>query len=936
MNVSAELLNQIRDAYQSCSQEERNCLIRILTEFSEYGTSETYENIWMADYKEIPVSIETFICDPRFLGNATRNGDAIYPAWWDAYYEIFNNGNKYDEIVLTGATRIGKSSTGITATAYMLYRLMCLRDPQAFFGKKDVSIFSILFFNVTKDLAQGVAFREFNDTLKVSPWFCAHGTFSKSERNFYYIPDGGKITIDFGSDASHGLGKQVYCLVGSTEILTQEGYRRLDALADSQVAVGQWSEDLHRIFYTSASVCLTKYVNSTTRVILSDGSVLEGTCDHPVLLVDGSYKNLGDLTCSDSLFSIDSSSTGLKVSEILTQHHVDPVPVYDVVDAQPYHNFIVHSHSDLVVHNCGFMDEINFARAGIKDVNKAKERMQDTYNTISARIKGTFRKNGEIYGKLFAISSKKSDSDFLEDHIAKQIESGNGDHMYVFDRPQWQVLPPSMFHKERFYIAIGNRHQHGFVVPENQSTPEGLADIEKQGFKLLDVPIDMKPEFVADFDIALRDLAGISVPGALSFITQATLTACINNSRKNPFFSDILEIGTQSTHTIEEFFHLEVVNPQLKRCPLYIHYDLSLNTDRSGISGVCISGRKDINTPDGKVVSLPAFTHIFTVALQAPRGDKIPYHKILEFTLWLRRSGFNLAMTSRDQFQSEYLGELLESNGITSEKLSLDRTPDGYDTLKSVLLEQRIDMLDCELLQHELIHLQRDAFSGVCDHPIGGCFVGDTHIQLVDGRNVSILQLLDEQSRGEVNWVYTVNEDIGKIEPKRIRKVFQTKLTESLVRVTLDNEQSVLCTPEHRFMLHDGSYSPAIELECGTSLMSLYTKYRGRDAIKKQNHKVVSVEPVTLPCRVYDLEIEDNHNFALSCGVFVHNSKDTADSFAGAVWNAIRHNGAVPVPATKVASAIAAVSGSKLSTGRNSTTAALPSMFPNLSKKGRR
>lgn len=579
LTTNIELLDKIRDAYQSCSESERACLIRILTEFSQYGYSDTYDNIWMADYKEIPVSIDTFIRHPAYLGKATRNGEAIYPAWWEAYHSIFNNGNKYDEVILTGATRIGKTSTGITGTAYMLYRLMCLRDPQSFFNKKDVSKFSILFFNVTKDLAKGVAFREFNDTLRTSPWFCERGSFSKSEQNFYYIPNDGKITIDYGSDASHGLGKQILV---------------------------------------------------------------------------------------------------------------------------------------------GFMDEINFARAGIKDINKAKQHMQDTYNTISARIKGTFRKNGEVYGKLFAISSKKSDSDFLEDHIAKQLGSGNGDHIYVFDRPQWQVLPENTFKGAKFYIAIGNRHQHGFVVEDTQATPEGLADIEKQGFKLLDVPGEMKSEFLADFDIALRDLAGISVPGALSFITQATITGCINPNRKNPFFTEILEIGTLSTFTIEEFFHMEVVDPKLKRCPLYLHFDLSLNTDKSGISGVCISGRKDCQMPDGKVLSLPAFTHLFTVDIRAPRGDKVPYHKILQFTCWLRSQGFNLDRTSRDQFQSEYLGELLEAKGIPSDKISLDRTPDGYDALKSVLLEQRVDMLNCEILQHELIHLQRDAFSGICDHPIGG------------------------------------------------------------------------------------------------------------------------------------------------------------------------------------------------------------------------
>ena len=80
----------------------------------------------------------------------------------------------------------------------------------------------------------------------------------------------------------------------------------------------------------------------------------------------------------------------------------------------------------------------------------------------------------------------------------------------------------------------------------------------------------------------------------------------------------------------------------------------------------------------------------------------------------------------------------------------------------------------------------------------------------------------------------------------------------------------------------DEMYIPAKEqLPEGYSYGRLKREYR--------NHKVVRVEYIHKPCRVYDLEIEDNHNFALDCGVFVHNSKDIADSLAGALFNATLH-----------------------------------------------
>lgn len=570
---------RIQKIYTSSTEKERYYLKKILEEISETGDSQTYRDVWLSDYVEIPVDIDTFLCDSHYLGSTNRNGDAIYPFWRTFMQDLFHAGNKYEEVFLTGATRIGKSSTAITCTAYMLYKLMCLRDPQAYFGKKDVSVFSILFFNLTKELAAGVAYREFEDTILASKWFQDHGKQAGSDKNPYYIPNGGKVVIDYGSDMAHSLGKQ--CFVG-------------------------------------------------------------------------------------------------------------------------------------------FMDELNFSRAGVKDVTKAKQHMKDLYNSVSARVKGTFRMNGEVYGKIFAVSSKRGDSDFMEAYIQDQLDAGAGDHMLIADAPQWEVLPPSMFSEGKFYIAVGDRHKKGFVVPDNQTFPEALDDLKAQGYRLLTPPIDMRPEFVADFDIALRDLAGIAVVGALSFITQEAITKCIKSSRKCPFYNDILQIGTKDNYTIQEFFHINEVPEEYKHMPMFIHLDLSLNTDKTGISGVVINGRKDILDENGKVTSFLTFGHVFSVAIEAPRGDKIPYSKIIAFIKWLRDKKFNIAGISRDQFQSEYVGQLLEEQGFDVKKLSLDRTPDGYIALRSVLLEERVDMLDHQLLQNELVHLQRDSNTGVPDHPIGG------------------------------------------------------------------------------------------------------------------------------------------------------------------------------------------------------------------------
>lgn len=830
MSEHLEIIRRIQEIYNSCSEEEQEYLYQILKEFAETGESKTYEEVWLSDYKEIPVTIGEFITSDTFLGKATRNGQGIFPTWKTCMSEIFAAGNKYDEVVFTGATRIGKTSTAITCLAYMLYRLMCLRDPQKFFGLKEVSKFSILFFNITKDLAKGVAFQEFQTTLQVSPWFNAHGSWTQSDRNPTYIPEGNKISIDIGSSAQHALGMQVFCLVGNTKICTPDGAMTLEELNHHFVRVYQ--VDSHSndylnvpIFPGLGYVIQTKYTDTTTRITLVDGTLVEGTSDHKIMMSTGQYCELGNIEIGNHLRCfVDSVSSDIEVLNTQTIFHEVPLPVYDVWNVEPYHNFIVQGNTcRLQISNCAIMDEVNFARSGIKDINKAKTYMMDTYNTISARIKGTFRKNGEVYGKLFVVSSKKGDQDFLENYIQMQQSSGAGDHMYIVDKPQWEVLPPERFSSGRFFIAVGDRSRKGFVIPDNQSGEDSLAELKSQGYKILSPPLDMKTNFVADFEIALRDLAGISVPGSLSFITQASLDSVIDNSRRNPFINDILQIGTKDTFSIEEFFHIEHVDSDALRSPMYIHLDLSLTTDRTGISGCSVVSRKDIEMEDGRKVSMPFFKHVFSIALEAPKGDKIPYSKIVAFICWLRQQKFDIRLISRDQFQSEYLAQILEEQGFKVSKISLDRTPDGYMALRSVILEERINMLHCQLLEDELIELQRDSVTGKIDHKVGGCFTGDTKIRLVDGRALTIEELIMEQNY-KTNYVYTVNEHTLDIEPKRIERVFQTKWVTNILEIELDTGELIHCTEDHRLMLRDGTYIEARYLESGTSLMPLYTR----------------------------------------------------------------------------------------------------------------
>ncbi|AUC61014.1 DNA gyrase, B subunit [Cyanobacterium sp. HL-69] len=105
----------------------------------------------------------------------------------------------------------------------------------------------------------------------------------------------------------------------------------------------------------------------------------------------------------------------------------------------------------------------------------------------------------------------------------------------------------------------------------------------------------------------------------------------------------------------------------------------------------------------------------------------------------------------------------------------------------------------------------------------GGCFSGDTEIALVDGRNISFKQLVQEQKEGKKHFCYTIRKD-GTIGVESIIHPRITKRNTQVIKVTLDNGEQIVCTPDHRFMLRDGSYKQAQNLTPEDSLMPLYRK----------------------------------------------------------------------------------------------------------------
>jgi ribosomal protein L24 len=103
------------------------------------------------------------------------------------------------------------------------------------------------------------------------------------------------------------------------------------------------------------------------------------------------------------------------------------------------------------------------------------------------------------------------------------------------------------------------------------------------------------------------------------------------------------------------------------------------------------------------------------------------------------------------------------------------------------------------------------------------CLTGDTKVPLLDGRVLTMEEMLNEYGTTKTFWIYSSDEH-GDFTPKKARCLGVTGITSHLIEVTLDNGKTIKSTVDHLYRMRDGTYKRAEEIKTGDSLMPLYMK----------------------------------------------------------------------------------------------------------------
>ena len=137
-------------------------------------------------FEETPVDAKTFVESPDYLGQPPLSDiqydiveamsqiyrkedliDIMGEEKGTRYYEKYTK----NEIILQLGKGSGKDFTSTVACSYIVYKLLCLKDPAKYFGKPSGDAIDLINVAINAQQAKNVFFKGFKSKIEKSPWF---------------------------------------------------------------------------------------------------------------------------------------------------------------------------------------------------------------------------------------------------------------------------------------------------------------------------------------------------------------------------------------------------------------------------------------------------------------------------------------------------------------------------------------------------------------------------------------------------------------------------------------------------------------------------------------------------------------------------------------------------------------------------------------------
>lgn len=981
MGIDLEKLNNL-------SESEKEVALKILREFKETGNSKTYAELIYRDYKEIPVDIETFLKEERYLGKAWHDDEGtfkLYPFWLEELKDIFpdNVTTNYDTLLESGARGIGKSEVACGAIgAYLMYRIMCLKNPLEYYHIKNTEKIAFAFMNIKLDLAKAIAIDKFQKTIQKSSWFMEKGTMTQKDNQPYWNPPE-PLEIIIGSQSDDVIGRPIYfAFFDEISFLKNQDVDKQKQKAKDMINTakgGMKTRFIHKgknptlLVVASSKKSEQAFMESYIRELSENEGDNVKIIDKPVWEVkpEGTYSketflvglgnrfldnmviprsdygnlnyyiekgygllempvdfeadakgNLERVLCDYagiSSFSSNKFMSAGRVAESIDDDSHNPLP--DVIvcgnakeDTAQYYNWFDWDKLDKKYMNRPLFIHLDMSKSKDKtgiagvwiigkkpttDGNPGKDLMfKLAFSTSIEAPKGrqiSFEKNRNFvrWCKAQGFKVKKITCDTYQSTDLQQILTSEGYDVDILSVDRVDNVPgekggvckPYQYLKNVFYenriTMYRTKLLYNELVQLEINNNNGKVDHPDNGCFTGDTKVRLTDgrsltfiELVDEYNSGKQNYV-YSVNIEDKLIEPKPITKAWKTLENQPLVGVTFDNGEYVECTLNHKFmlrngeYIEAQNliPGDSMMPLYTKYPGKGNLS---------SYRMFYNpfTDDWHYEHRQFAKDVLDEKYLVHHIDCNPKNNNPNNLVWCSKEMHHKIHTEMQTgAQSESAN--IKRSGSVKKWHDEHRNTDKY-TLRSKNISDAIIKFNKEVRGYDAERTLQEKENHIKE--IEETFDVDYN-NLTDSEKISLGVKLHRINHPEVvdrvAQKVSANHKLGKYTNARkslndydnnckILKQLYPKIDEKLFKELFDIEWSSL----------------------NKSLKGVWSNRYRQKLYELRNHKVVKIEFINKREDVYDIEVADNHNFALDCGVFVHNSKDQADAMCGATYTA--------------------------------------------------
>jgi hypothetical protein len=331
---------------------------------------------------------------------------------------------------------------------------------------------------------------------------------------------------------------------------------------------------------------------------------------------------------------------------------------------------------------------------------------------VVTRFQSRFVNKRFNFGLVCADSSTKSEDQSASE---KFLEVVPPQETYVAKYSHWEARPD-------LYLESGGK-TFDFYRGDSIRTPHVIDESEQRDKldpdRIIKCPIQIKRNFMLDPIRSLRDLAGLPFSSKDLFFA-GSVQKIVDASKIVNLAPDV--IRDLDFYNLGDTLYsrlMGMVEKIPRHTSIFIHLDLGLKTDKTGLS-ICYFDGEEVVEDGFNKTRYPKFCVPVIVGIGRKDGQSTSLDHIFQF---IQRLTLDYHVhVSADSFASAGLFQSCERSGIEYKEISVDKTTEPYLMFKNLILGGRITMVYNNTLLRECSEL-RMVTNGVngthakIDHP---------------------------------------------------------------------------------------------------------------------------------------------------------------------------------------------------------------------------